>query len=124
MKSMKNLGFLAIVIGIVVLGQGSLLGFDPPPQFDNCSKECTCTVDPFYWNRVSAQCPDVAGVNECSYGYDACEDYCDSTLPDHYWDLYEVSIFCIVDYFGGEGCDPVGLEPPTNWVCDCLCFQD
>ena len=123
MRRLKNLGFLLVVLGIVGFGQGSLLGFYPPPTFEDCSDGCTCSVNSLDWTNASAECPDTAGVDECDHGFGECADYCEQTLPAHHFEWFHVEIYCIMNSFGGEGCDPEGLEPPTNWTCSCLCFE-
>jgi hypothetical protein len=120
MKTVRNLTFLVLVAVIFEMREGSLLA-SYTPTFYNCSIGCTCTVDYDNWGHVTAECPEVAGSEECSYGFSACDYYCAVTLPMFIGGYPEPPV-CWMTNFGGEGCTPaVGLEPPTNWYCQCAC---
>jgi hypothetical protein len=124
MRNARSVVFLALLAALFLTDSQTANAFPPPPPFENCSDGCTCTVDWNNWNHVTAECPDASPADECSYGYSACNYYCNNTLEVWHWEQTQTSVSCWMFDFGGEGCDPpLSLEPPTEWTCDCLCWQ-
>ena len=122
MRTLRNLAFLALVVTMFAVDRGELLASVMTPPFDNCSDGCTCTVTWDNWLEVTADCPDAAPAEECPYGFDACDEYCFDL--GGYLTAYDPpnSYSCGLYEFEGDCEGPLGLEPPTSWLCGCFCW--
>jgi len=124
MSKIRNVALVTLVTGFLLCGQGSLLAFYPEPPFYGCDDGCTCGVDYYNWGHVTGACPDTAGAEECDFAFESCYDYCLALGPWIHDIFPQQNPRCWIGNFGGEGCDPEGLEPPTNWNCECWCSED
>jgi hypothetical protein len=124
MKTIRNLAFLLLVAVAVITGQGVGLAMDPPPTIYDCPDGCTCEVDIHNYNHLTGSC-DVGSSMGCAYGLQVCDSYCSDSIPDWYALYYNNQggpLYCWILDPDGFTC-PETLEPPTEFSCDCFCWQ-